>query len=151
MITKEETPRSYAAWQSSIDDTGCVTRMELIWDTMEQLERENLELETENAQHMKAISLFLDGEELLAQANRELAAANHTLQLLQGLDVVRDFSRVQADADELGRSNVALAGRLLKMTDIAKSLADAVAFYNTNGGAMGKKALNEFKEVCGWT
>ena len=40
MITKTETPRSYKAWKNSIDDTGCVTRMEPIWETMETLERD---------------------------------------------------------------------------------------------------------------
>jgi hypothetical protein len=39
-MDKETTPRAYAAWKASIDDTGCVCRMEPIWNTMSQLEIE---------------------------------------------------------------------------------------------------------------
>ena len=39
-MDKETTPRAYAAWKASIDDTGCVCRMGPIWDTMSQLEIE---------------------------------------------------------------------------------------------------------------
>jgi hypothetical protein len=40
-MDKETTPKTYAAWKASIDDTGCVCRMEPIWETMERLEKEN--------------------------------------------------------------------------------------------------------------
>ena len=40
-ITKNDsTPISDKAWEESIDDTGAVCRMEPIWSTMHQLERE---------------------------------------------------------------------------------------------------------------
>lgn len=37
-MDKETTPQTYAAWKASIDDTGCVCRMEPIWETMTRLE-----------------------------------------------------------------------------------------------------------------
>jgi hypothetical protein len=37
-------PRTKAAERAAMDDTGCITRMEPIWSTMEALERENVEL-----------------------------------------------------------------------------------------------------------
>lgn len=40
LMDKETTPRSYSAWKASIDDAGCVCRMEPIWETMIQLEKD---------------------------------------------------------------------------------------------------------------
>lgn len=37
------TPRTDAIWKASIDDTGCVTRMEPIWNGLEAMEREIIE------------------------------------------------------------------------------------------------------------
>jgi hypothetical protein len=59
MITETETPRSHKAWKESIDDTGCVTRMEPIWETMEALERENAKQRTSLA---FAASVIKSGE-----------------------------------------------------------------------------------------
>lgn len=39
-MDKETTPQTYAAWKASIDDTGCVCRMESIWETMTCLEKD---------------------------------------------------------------------------------------------------------------
>lgn len=38
------TPRTDAIWKASIDDTGCVTRMEPIWNGLEAMEREIIDL-----------------------------------------------------------------------------------------------------------
>jgi len=38
------TPRTDAIWKSSIDDRGAVTRMEPIWNGMEAMEREIIDL-----------------------------------------------------------------------------------------------------------
>jgi hypothetical protein len=44
MTTKTPTPRTDAIWKSSIDDRGAVTRMEPIWNGMEAMEREIIDL-----------------------------------------------------------------------------------------------------------
>ena len=44
MTTQTPTPRTDAIWKSSIDDTGAVTRMEPIWNGMEAMELEIIDL-----------------------------------------------------------------------------------------------------------
>ena len=44
MTAKTPTPRTDAIWKSSIDDTNCVTRMEPIWNGLETMEREIIDL-----------------------------------------------------------------------------------------------------------
>lgn len=39
-MNKRPTPETRKAELASLDGTGCVTRMEIIWETMERLERE---------------------------------------------------------------------------------------------------------------
>ena len=51
------TPESHRAYLASIDDTGCVTRMEPIWDTMHRLERERDEARAEAARLRELIGL----------------------------------------------------------------------------------------------
>jgi len=46
MTTQTPTPRTDAIWKSSIDDRGAVTRMEPIWNGMEAMEREIIDLKT---------------------------------------------------------------------------------------------------------
>ena len=49
-MDKETTPQTYGAWKASIDDTGCVCRMEPIWETMERLEKENQQLQSKRCE-----------------------------------------------------------------------------------------------------
>ena len=44
MTTRTPTPRTDAAWKASIDDRGAVTRMEPIWNGMEAMELEIIDL-----------------------------------------------------------------------------------------------------------
>lgn len=46
-MNERPTPETRKAEQASLDDTGCVTRMEIIWETMERLERERDEAREE--------------------------------------------------------------------------------------------------------
>jgi len=44
MTTRTPTPRTDAIWKASIDDTGCVTRMEPIWNGLVAMELEIIDL-----------------------------------------------------------------------------------------------------------
>jgi hypothetical protein len=44
MTTRTPTPRTDAIWKTSIDDTGCVTRMEPIWNGLVAMELEIIDL-----------------------------------------------------------------------------------------------------------
>ena len=44
MTPRIPTPRTDAIWKASIDDTGAVTRMEPIWNGMEAMELEIIDL-----------------------------------------------------------------------------------------------------------
>ena len=70
-MDKETTPQTHAAWKASIDDTGCICRMEPIWETMENLEKMNqlLAAALKNCIYGK-FNATPDGLELLAKLSR---------------------------------------------------------------------------------
>jgi hypothetical protein len=49
IFMKADTPITNAIELAATDDTGCVCRMELIWEGLEKLERENARLRAELA------------------------------------------------------------------------------------------------------
>jgi len=83
-MDKETTPRAYAAWKASIDDAGCVCRMEPIWDTMTQLE---IELATLRRRVKTALEICNDRiKETEAAGDHEWSQRNrHTASILSGL------------------------------------------------------------------
>lgn len=89
-MDKETTPRTYAAWKSSIDDAGFVCRMEPIWETME-----SLELDFQKLKNLLDLALEVSSDRITdcdSNGDFEWAQRNrHVHNILSG--IIEEFSR----------------------------------------------------------
>lgn len=87
-MNERPTPETRKAELASLDDTGCVTRMEIIWETMERLERERDEarelLASEKSTRNAIIAKGIETERQLAEAREAFAIATDQLVQVQG-------------------------------------------------------------------
>lgn len=89
-MDKQTTPRAYAAWKSSIDDTGRVCRMEPIWETLE-----SLDLDLQKLKRLLDFALEISNERINAcesEGDFEWAQRNrHVSNILSG--IIDEFRR----------------------------------------------------------
>jgi chromosome segregation ATPase len=145
-----DTPRTDAITRRAVDDTGCLTNPQALWDGLEQLERELAEAR-EKATTAWSDNLILDSRN--RQLERELSEAREEIEMLQirsaaaSMHHAHNMDEVKQQRDTLAEALDSSLGILIALMDGDEDVYDLiVTATNKNTGEENKMSVREALE-----